>query len=188
MQFCQSDWPKSTILKSQFDCFHIQLYRKKTPLVNITWKPHLSTCIRALCVTCQKMSKHVHLYAKCRLRPLVPITKGKHQNWWLRCARLLILNSCILENEGRNMFLSVAKRPLLRGLKWHSGGLIILLPHTASGCDMAIISGLRINSVTKERSLAPARPERGDSGDYVRGSGARRKRLLPAFLQWNSKV
>lgn len=46
---------------------------------------------------------------------------------------------------------------------------------------MAIISGLRINSVTKERSVAPARPERGDSGDYVRGSGARRKRLLPPF-------
>lgn len=96
---------------------------------------------------------------------------------------ILILISCMLENEGRNMFLSVVKRPLLRGLKWHGGGLIILLPHTASGCDTAIISGLRINSVTKERSLAPARPERGDSGDYVRGSGARWKCLLPAFLQ-----
>lgn len=81
------------------------------------------------------------------------------------------------------MFFSVAKRSLPRGLKWHGGGLIILLPHPASGCDMAIISGLRINSVTKERSLAPARPERGDSGDYAGGSGARQKRLLPAFLR-----
>lgn len=67
------------------------------------------------------------------------------------------------------------KRSLPQGLKWHGGGLIILLPHSASGCDMAIISGPRINSVTKERSLAPARPERGGSGDYVRGSGARQK-------------
>lgn len=80
-------------------------------------------------------------------------------------------------------FFSVAKRSLPRGLKWHGGGLVILLPHTAGGCDMAIISGLRINSVTKERSLAPARPERGDSGDFVSGSGTRQKCLLSAFLQ-----
>lgn len=86
------------------------------------------------------------------------------------------------------IFFSVAKRSLPQGLKWHSGGLIILLPHPASGCDMPIISGPRINSVIKERSLAPARPERGYSWDYARGSRARQKRLLPAFLQWNSKV
>ncbi|CAB1451449.1 unnamed protein product [Pleuronectes platessa] len=34
---------------------------------------------------------------------------------------------------------------------------------------MAIISGLRINSVTKERAPAPARPQRGDSWDLARG-------------------
>lgn len=72
----------------------------------------------------------------------------------------------------------MAKRSSPPGLKWHGGGLIILLPHPASGCDMAIISGPRINSVTKERSPAPARPERGDSGDY--SAGGSQKRLLPA--------
>lgn len=57
-----------------------------------------------------------------------------------------------------------------------------------AGCDMAIIAGLWINSVTKERSVAPARSERGDSGDYERRSGARRKCLLMTFLQWKPKV
>lgn len=77
----------------------------------------------------------------------------------------------------------MVKRSLLQGLKWPSGGLIILLPHSAAGCERAIISGPWINSVTKERSLAPARPERGDSGDYVKGSGTRQKCLFWPF--WN---
>lgn len=49
-----------------------------------------------------------------------------------------------------------------RGLEWCSGGPIILPPRPASGCDTAIIWNLRINSVTKERSLRGT-----DSGDYA---------------------
>lgn len=60
----------------------------------------------------------------------------------------------------------IAQRSLPGGLKWHCGGLIILLPHPAACSDTGIISGLWINSVTKERSAAPARPESGGSGDY----------------------
>ncbi|KAK1876815.1 putative 24-dienoyl-CoA reductase 3 [Dissostichus eleginoides] len=47
--------------------------------------------------------------------------------------------------------------------------MIILLPHSAAGSDTAIISGLRINSVTKERSPAPARPQKGHSGGLFSG-------------------
>lgn len=78
-------------------------------------------------------------------------------------------------------FFPVAKRSLPRGLKWRSAELIILLPHPAAGCERAIISGPWINSVTKERSLAPARSVRADSGDYVKGSGARQKCLFRPF-------
>lgn len=72
-------------------------------------------------------------------------------------------------------FFLPVKRPSWRwGLKLHGGGLIILLPHPAGGCDMAIISGLCINSFTKQRSVAPARPERGASGGLCEEGAARR--------------
>lgn len=81
------------------------------------------------------------------------------------------------------VFFSVTKRSLLRGLKWHGGGLIILLPHPAGGCDMAIISGLWINSATKERSPAPARTERGKSGGLRKGERGKGETSSSGLLQ-----
>lgn len=66
-----------------------------------------------------------------------------------------------LQTLQKPVLLSMAKWSLLQGLKWHGGGLIIPQPHAACGCDMAINSGPRFNSVTKDRSVAPATFERG---------------------------
>lgn len=66
-----------------------------------------------------------------------------------------------LQTSQKPVLLSMAKWSLLQGLKWHGGGLIIPQPHAACGCDMAINSGPRFNSVTKDRSVAPATFERG---------------------------
>lgn len=103
-------------------------------------------------------------------------------------------HSCVPVNEPSNVVFftfvssSLQKRSLPRGLKWHGGGLIILLPHPAGGCDTAIISGPWINSVTKERSAAPARPEREEAlGDYTRWSQAQQKHLLPSWAAMKFK-
>lgn len=172
IQCCQSGWPKTTALKKQFP--H-SLYRKHKSLGGITQK-----------------SNFLHL-----IQRLVKLPSFKHFD---RCLYLLhpfgfiyflffifILIWRELQTWQRLVLLSMAKWPLLQGQKWRSGGLIIPQPHTACGCDTAINSGPRFNSVTKERSVAPARFERGVWRGFCEGNKVRQKRPLPTFLLSNSK-
>lgn len=151
IQCCQSGWPKTTALKNQFP--H-SLYRNHKSLGRITQKPRFLNLIQRLLK--QPSSKHFD------------ICQYDITSFWI-FFKIFIFISCDLQTWQRLMLLSMAKWLLLLGLKCHGGWLIFPQPHTACGCDTAINSGPRFNLVTKERSVAPARFQRGVWRSFCEG-------------------
>lgn len=156
IQCCQSGWPKTTALKKQFP--H-SLHRNHKSPGRITQKSHFLHLIQRLLK--QPTSKH---FDRCPylLHPFgFWIFFLNLYFYFMRAADLakagVIVHGKVIIAAGTEMERRWADHP----------------PATsACGCDTAINPGPRFNSVTKERSVAPARFERGVLERLLQG-GAR---------------